>query len=134
MRNGANIQLNLSLPTSVTFWYTTGTHFVTDDINSEIVTAPGSYQSEIGCPGDWDPGCMMSWLQDPDGDGVYRFSTTRIPTGVYEVKVTHDRSWDENYGAGGVQNGPNIPFDVAAGQTVQFSYDIASHVLTITAS
>jgi glycosidase len=134
VQNGANIQLNLSSPTSVTFWYATGTHFVTDDVNSEIVTAPGSHQSEIGCPGDWDPGCMMSWLQDPDGDGVYRFLTTRIPTGIYEVKVTHDRSWDENYGAGGVQNGPNIPFDVADGQTVQFSYDISTHVLTITAS
>jgi glycosidase len=134
VQNGANIQLNLSSPTSVTFWYATGTHFVTDDVNSEIVTAPGSYQSEIGCPGDWDPGCMMSWLQDPDGDGVYRFSTTRIPAGIYEVKVTHDRSWDENYGAGGVQNGPNIGFDVADGQTVLFSYDISTHVLTITAS
>jgi glycosidase len=134
VRNGPNIPLSLPATTSVTFWYSTTTHFVTDDVNSEIVTAPGSYQSEIGCPGDWDPACMMSWLQDPDGDGVYRFSTDRIPAGIYEVKVAHDRSWDENYGAGGQRDGPNIPFDVADGQTVEFAYDIATHLLTISAS
>ena len=132
-RNGPNIPLSLGSPTSVTFWYDTDTHFVTDDVNSEIVTAPGSYQSEIGCPSDWEPACMMSWLQDPDGDGVYSFATGRIPAGTYEVKVAHDRSWTENYGAGGQRDGPNIVFDVAAGQTVEFDYEIATHVLTITA-
>jgi glycosidase len=131
VRDGANIQLSLSAPTSVTFWYKTDTHFVTDDVNSEIVTAPGSYQSEIGCSSDWDPACMMSWLQDLDGDGVYVFTTDRIPAGSYEVKVAHDRSWNENYGAGGVQNGPNILFDVGGGDTVVFRYDISTHVLTI---
>jgi hypothetical protein len=133
-RDGPNIPLSLGSATSVTFWYDTDTHFVTDDVNSEIVTAPGSYQSEIGCTSDWDPACMMSWLQDPDADGVYEFSTDRIPAGTYEVKVAHDRSWDENYGAGGQRDGPNIPFDVAEGQTVEFAYDLATHVLTITAT
>ncbi|MGZ8606267.1 MAG: alpha-amylase family glycosyl hydrolase [Actinomycetota bacterium] len=131
VRDGPNIPLNLTDPTSVTFWYKTDTHFVTDDVNTEIVTAPGSYQSEIGCTSDWDPACMGSWLQDPDDDGTYTFSTSRIPAGIYEVKVAHDRAWDENYGQGGVPNGANIPFDVADGQTVLFSYDIATHVLTV---
>ena len=78
-----------------------------------IAAAPGSFQSELGCPGDWQPDCLRSWLQDPDGDGVYTFTTRSIPPGNYEVKVAIDESWDENYGAGGVQNGPNIPFTVA---------------------
>jgi hypothetical protein len=134
VRDGANITLALSAPTTVTFWYKTDTHFVTDDVNSEIVTAPGSYQSEIGCASDWDPACMMSWLQDPNGDGIYLFTTERLPAGSYEVKVAHDRSWDENYGAGGVPNGPNIPFDVGEGETVVFRYDIATHVLTISSA
>jgi glycosidase len=133
-RDGPNIPLSLSAPTTVTFWYKTDTHFVTDDVNSEIVTAPGSFQSELGCSSDWDPACMMSWVQDLDGDGIYLFTTDRIPAGIYEVKVTHDRSWDENYGAGGVPNGPNIPFDVAEGQTVEFRYDISTHILTVSAS
>jgi len=77
-----------------------------------IATVPGSYQDELGCPGDWQPDCLRSWLQDPDGDGTYSFSTSDIPPGSYEAKVAIDESWTENYGAGGEQNGPNIPFTV----------------------
>ncbi len=72
--------------------------------------APGSFQSELGCPGDWQPDCLRSWLQDPDGDGIYTFRTSALPAGSYEVKVAINESWDENYGAGGVPNGANIAF------------------------
>ena len=93
---------------------------------------PGSFQSELGCPGDWQPDCLRSWLQDPDGDGTYAFTTRSLPAGDYEAKVAHDESWDVNYGAGGVANGPNIPFSVPdADVPVTFSYDAGTHVLTI---
>ncbi|MFL6197770.1 MAG: hypothetical protein ACJ76J_01210, partial [Thermoanaerobaculia bacterium] len=132
VRNGGNIPLNLSDPASVKFYYSHETHWITDSEGSVIATAPGSYQSEIGCPGDWQPDCLRSWLQDPDGDNIYTFSTRSIPAGSYEVKAAIDESWTENYGAGGVQNGPNISFTVASdcAETV-FSYDAATHVLTI---
>ena len=58
--------------------------------------APGSFQSELGCSGDWDPSCLRSWLQDPDGDGVYTFTTTALPAGDYEAKVALAESWDVN--------------------------------------
>ena len=58
---------------------------------------------------------MRPWLQDPDGDGVYTWSHRQIPAGSYEVKVAHGLSWDENYGAGGVPDGANIPFTVPDG-------------------
>ena len=70
-----------------------------------IAVAPGSFQSELGCPADWDPSCLRSWLQDPDGDGIYAFETTALPAGSYETKVAIDEGWDENYGQGGVLNG-----------------------------
>ncbi|HET9142826.1 pullulanase-type alpha-1,6-glucosidase [Actinophytocola sp.] len=118
----------------VSFYYDHGTHWVTSSAQGPIVTAPGSFTSELGCPGDWAPECMRSWLQDPDGDGVFTFSTTDIPAGQYEVKVAHGLSWAENYGAGGVPNGANIPFFVAAdGDRTTFSYVLATHVLTVTA-
>ncbi|MFL6145390.1 MAG: pullulanase-type alpha-1,6-glucosidase [Labedaea sp.] len=99
-----------------------------------IVTAPGSFQSELGCAGDWMPECRDSELLDPDGDGVYTFSTRAIPAGSYEVKVAHGLSWAENYGAGGVPGGANIPFFVAAnGDATTFSYVLATHVLTVDA-
>jgi hypothetical protein len=29
------------------------------------VTLVGSLQSELGCPGDWDPSCLRSWPWEP---------------------------------------------------------------------
>lgn len=129
---GANISLNLGATTSVKFYYDDATHWVTDNVNSVIATVPGSFQSELGCPGDWDPGCLRSWLQDPDGDGTYAFSVTGVPAGSYEAKVAIDESWAENYGVGGEAGGANIPFTVINSlQTVTFTYDPTTHLLSI---
>lgn len=134
--NGANIDLTSDGVTPITFFYDHRTHFVSSTAQGPIVVAPGSFQSEMGCAADWDPACMRSWLQDPDGDGTSTLSTTQIPPGSYEAKVAIDRTWDVNYGQGGVQNGANIPFTVpdAAGVVTTFSYDGATHVLTVTTS
>ncbi len=130
--NGGNIALDLAAQQDVTFYYDHRTHWITTDAAGPIITAAGDFQSELGCPGDWSPDCMRSWLQDPDGDGTYRFVTSELPAGSYEVKTAHALSWDENYGAGGVPNGDNIAFDVpSAGLEVVFSYDLATHVLSI---
>ena len=130
--NGSNIPLNLGAATPVKFYYDHKSHWVTDNQTSVIAVAPGSFQSELGCAGDWDPGCLRSWLQDPDGDGIYSFTTTALPAGSYEAKVALNESWDVNYGAGGVLNGPNIAFNVSNDNAeVTFTYDAASHVLSI---
>jgi glycosidase len=129
-----NIPLNLGTARDVKFYYDHKTHWVTDNVNSVIAVAPGDFQSELGCPGDWQPDCLRSWLQDPDGDGVYTFDTTAIPHGTYAGKVAINETWDENYGQGGVPNGDNIAFTVPAdGAKVTFRYVAATHVLTITA-
>ena len=129
---GSNIPLNLAGSSSVRFYYDHKSHWITSNVNSVIAVAPGSFQSELGCPGDWQPDCLRSWLQDPDGDGIYTLVTTAIPVGNYEGKVAINESWSENYGADGVQNGPNIQFAVSApGSTVTFTYNSTSHVLDI---
>jgi glucan 1,4-alpha-glucosidase len=130
---GANIPLSLPSDGSVKFYYDHKSNWITDNKNSVIAVAAGSFQSELGCPGDWDPGCLRSWLEDPDGDGIYTFETTALPAGSYETKVAINEGWDENYGQGGVLNGSNIPFSVPVDNTqVSFSYDATSHVLTVT--
>jgi pullulanase/glycogen debranching enzyme len=129
---GDNISLNLAAVQDVKFYYDHKSHWITDNVNSRIVTAPGDFQSEIGCPGDWQPDCLRSWLQDPDGDGTYSLTLKGIPAGNYEGKAAINESWDENYGAGGVQNGVNIPFsvpDICA--NVSFSFVSATNTLTI---
>ena len=91
-------------------------------------TAPGSYQSELGCASDWDPVCCARRLQDPSGSGTYSFSTTALPAGAYEAKAAINEDWTENYGLGGVPNGPNIPFTVPANNTrMDFVYNATSH-------
>ncbi len=132
--NGANIQLNLAASTAVKFYYDHKSHWVTDNVNSVIAVSPGSFQSELGCSGDWDPGCLRSWLQDVDGDGTYTFETTALPAGSYEGKVALNESWDVNYGQGGVQNGANVAFTVPVNNAkVTFKYIATSHILTILA-
>ncbi|HEX9017535.1 MAG TPA: alpha-amylase family glycosyl hydrolase [Anaerolineaceae bacterium] len=132
-RNGDNIALNLASATSVKFYYDHKTHWITDNLNSIIATVPGSFQSKLGCSGDWDPGCLRSWLEDPAGTGNYAFSTTAIPAGSYEAKVAINESWNVNYGQGGAPGGGNIPFTVeVTNSTVTFSWNATSHVLTIT--
>src|SRR5262249_34308929 len=130
--NGPNIPLTAP-GGPVKFYYDHKTHWATDTKSSVIATAPGSFQSELGCPGDWQPDCLRSWLEDPDGDGTYTFTTTALPTGSYQAKVAINESWNENYGAGGVPGGANIPFAVPYDNApMTFSYDGSTHVLTVT--
>lgn len=131
-RGGANIPLVLAQDTAVTFYFSEQTGWVTDSVNSIIANVPGDFQSELGCPGDWQPACLRTWLQDPDGDGVYIFMTDAIPAGSYEAKVAINLTWGENYGEGGARDGANIPFVVPAdGTLVRFTWDSGSKVMTI---
>lgn len=129
-QNGANIQLFLAEPTTVKFYYDHETHWVTDNMNSVIATVPGNFQSELGNSGDWDPGGLCTWLQDPDGNGFYEF-TAVLPAGNYECKVAINESWTENYGAGGMPGGANMPFTVTEGIPIVFTYDPTIHILAI---
>jgi pullulanase len=117
---------------SVTFLYDEATHWLTDTIAEPIATAAGDFQSELGCPSDWSPDCLRSWLQDPDGDGTYTFTTTAVPAGDYQVKATLGMSWDVSYGEDGVAGGPNIPFTVTKDDDpTTFSFDADTHTLTV---
>ena len=130
VRDGANISYETTDGT-VTFYYDPTTHWATSNEEGLIVTAPGSFQSELGCSADWDPACMRPWLQDKDGDGVFTWSTKLIPAGSYEFKVAYGLSWTESYGDGG--GAANIPLTVpSTGATTTFSFDSATHLTTVT--
>jgi pullulanase-type alpha-1,6-glucosidase len=95
----------------------------------ETVALVGSLQSELGCPGDWQPECPQTRLQPVSGSpGVFR-TTFDVPAGSYEYKVALNNSWDENYGAGGAPGGANIAI-TARGGPVTFTYDHATHVIS----
>lgn len=127
-----SISLNLATPQSVNFYYDDKTHWVTDNFNTPIVTLAGDLQSELGCASDFQPDCLRSWLQDIDGDGIYTLRAT-LPDGNYNTIVTINESFDERYGAGGMQNAGNIHFTVSGGR-VDFCYDGQSHLLSFDAA
>jgi pullulanase-type alpha-1,6-glucosidase len=121
-QGGANIPLNLGATSDVKFYYDHKSHWITDNMNSVIATVAGSFQSEMGCSGDWQPECLRSWLQDPDGDGVYAYMAQGVPEGSYEYKVALDEGWDVSYPSS------NKAFSVpAGGSDVTFYYDSASN-------
>ena len=128
VRDGENISYETD--GTVTFYYDHATHWATSDEETEIITVPGSFQSELGCSGDWQADCMRPWLQDKDGDGVFALATTKIPAGTWEFKVAHDLSFDESYGPdGGSGNGSfTVPAD---GTKVSFVYDSSTHRTTV---
>jgi len=90
------------------------------------VTVAGSLQSELGCPGDWQPACAATHLAYDPEDDVWQGSF-HVPAGSWEYKVALNDAWDENYGAGAVQNGPNIGLSLATPTDVKFYYDHKTH-------
>jgi len=97
-----------------------------------VVVAAGSFQSELGCPRDWQPECRRSELTDPDGDGTWSWTGTGIPAGSYEFKVALNLGWTENYGEGGAPGGADIPFTVPAdGAPVEFRFVASSRLPSV---
>ena len=87
-----NVALPVASADDVSVYYSHLTHWVADSVNDRIVTAPGSFQSELGCSGDWDPACLASWLQDPDGDDVFTLVTDAIPAAATGSPATSRRT------------------------------------------
>jgi alpha-amylase len=96
------------------------------------VTVAGSPQSEISCPGDWDPACSASHLTFEATNGGLWKGTFHVPAGTYEYKVAIDDSWDVNYGTGGARDGANITISLPATTSVTFVWDQVSHIVTHT--
>ena len=130
-QNGSNVAYTTT-GGPVTFFYDHRTHWVTNTATVPVITAAGSFQSELGCPADWQPDCMVTWLQDPDGDGTFKLALNGLPAGSYEGKAAHGLSWTESYGEGGSPTGGNIAFTVPKdGLVTTFSYVLATHKLTV---
>jgi len=94
--------------------------------NSTTVTIAGSLQSELGCPGDWDPACPVTHLAYDANDDVWQGSWT-LPAGSYEYKAALNDSWTESYGLHAQSSGANIPLSLPSTTLVKFYYDHKSH-------
>jgi len=126
------IPLELSAEQTVNFYYDHKTGWITDDVNSQIVTVAGNFQNEVGCTSEWQANCFRTWMQDVDGDGIYTYETVFIPGGSWEAKVALDGALDKNYGANGTPDGDAIPFFVPnIGHLTVMAWNEADKTLTI---
>lgn len=122
-----NVSITVGAPLTVTFYLDEKTGGVLDTVNHpQIPVAAGSFQSELGCAGDWDPACVRSLLTDPDNDGIYTFSDSTLPAGDYEFKIAFNEAW------GGDIPGSNVLFTIAdEGDTVTISWNSANDDVTV---
>lgn len=84
------------------------------------VNVAGSFESEIGGSGDWLNNDPATNLTDANSDGVWKFDAV-VPAGAYEYKIVEDGDWSKAYPAN------NVPFTLAADQTVKWYYDPTDH-------
>jgi len=86
-QGGSDIPLLVESPIDVTFYFDNKSHLITDDYNTPIAVAYGDFQTQLGCSADNDPACLRAWLQDPEGDGAYAFTTKALTAGTYSVSL-----------------------------------------------
>ena len=91
------------------------------------VAIAGTLNSEMDCPGDWEPWCDQAQMTLDANDQIWKKEAT-LPAGPYAYKAALNRTWTENYGLGGVPNGANISFETDG--TVSFYYDPTTHWAT----
>ena len=120
--DGANIPLDLDDDTEIDFLFSHRTGWVANSHEHVFANVPGSFQSQVGCPDDWQPECFRTWLQDLDGDGTYTYTSPGLAAGDYEFKVALDGSWDVNYGVDGEFNGPNLEVSLDEGERIRVHF------------
>ncbi len=125
--NGANIGYS-SPGGMVSFYYDHRTHYVTSDAQGALITAPGSWNSELGCGADDAADCMRPWLQDPDGDGTYTWATSELPPGDYTFKIASNLNPDAStWLPAGAASPVTVP---SAGMIVRVNFEPATGVVT----
>ncbi|MDN4479058.1 alpha-amylase family glycosyl hydrolase [Demequina sp. SYSU T00039] len=90
---------------------------------------PGSFNELMGCAEWWQPDCEAAVMTFDEAASTWRI-TVDLPAGRHEYKVAIDGAWDENYGDGGVGDGPNMVLELDAPATVTFTYDPITHLTT----
>ncbi|MDR7158070.1 alpha-amylase family glycosyl hydrolase [Arthrobacter sp. BE255] len=103
------------------------TVFVGEAPQPGSVTVAGDLNLQMACA-EWDPACPQAMMTLDPADRIWRL-TVDLPAGQYKYKAALNGTWDVNYGAGGVLNGPDIVLDHPGG-AVTFRYDNSTHVVS----
>ncbi|NTW42516.1 MAG: DUF3372 domain-containing protein, partial [Cellulomonadaceae bacterium] len=93
------------------------------------VALVGDLQSELGCPGDWQPDCTQTELAPTGVPGQYA-TEFDVPGGTWQYKVALNDTWDVAYGRDG--GGDNVPLTIAGTTRLRVSYDDTTHRIALT--
>ena len=72
----------------------------------DAVAVAGDFNVLIGAPANWAPQYDEAQMELDQVDQLWKIAAD-VPAGFYTFKIALNRSWDENYGAFGVFDGPN---------------------------
>lgn len=130
--NSFPISLSVDTSQTVNFYFDHKTGWITDNINSLILTLPSNFQDKVGCREEWNAHCFRTWMQDIEGDGLYTYETLLVPGGSWETRIALDGDIDTSYGQGSSLDGDNIPLWVAnIGHLSVFTWDSNLKTLTV---
>jgi pullulanase len=106
-----------------------------DTTTPKTVTVPGTLQSELGCPGDWMPGCDKTALTYDAEDDVWEGTFKVTPNDDQDkkgprYKAAINGTWDINYGKNATPGGADIPLVVKQPTQVKFYFDNKTHWIT----
>ena len=106
-----------------------------DETAPDTATIAGTMQSELGCSGDWMPGCEVTDLTYDANSDIWKGTFNITPGNDQDkmgprYKVALNGSWDWNYGKNASQGGADIPLVVDAPIDVSFYYDNKTHNIT----
>jgi hypothetical protein len=88
------------------------------------VALAGSFGTILGALKNWDPSHDSAQMRLDAHSGTWKL-TVDLPAGHYSYKAVVNGTWDENYGAFGMEDGANHEFKHDGGQ-VTFHYDHAT--------
>ena len=72
----------------------------------DAVAVAGDFNVLLGAPANWAPQYDEAQMELDQVDQLWKIAA-ELPAGFYTFKIALNRSWDENYGAFGVFDGPN---------------------------
>ncbi len=106
-----------------------------DEKVPDTATIAGTLQSELGCSGDWMPGCELTNLTYDANSDLWKGTFNVTPGNDQDkkgprYKIALNGSWDWNYGKNASQGGSDIPLVVESSIDVSFYYDNKSHLIT----
>ena len=124
---GENLGFSLSSPRKVNILYDQVTRSVADDVSYLLFVVIGDFQTNLGCPSNWNENCLHVLLEQLDDGTTVSRQVTGIPAGTYSFKlVPINEPAKQRLAAIDKTEQPNHQFEKVNGDSkVRFSFSFS---------